>query len=121
MQSRRVFSRLKGNKAGIGLLVKKEVTLPAEIYEKIKPLLGEFKKVVHDELPKELPFVRDIQHHDASILHGFEVSFMQKESARNESFKFFKFISPTISTLAQRVLYSMLSFISNHTLEDLIH
>ena len=37
-------------------------------------------------------------HHNVSILHDFENPFIQKESARNESFKFFKFISPSIST-----------------------
>jgi len=46
---------------------------------------------------------------------------MRKESVRYESIKFFKSISLTISTWAQRVLHGMPSFISNRTLEDLLH
>ena len=84
-------------------------------------MLEEFKEVVHDEFPKGLPPTRDIQHHDASILHDFEDPSMEKESARDESYVFFKFISPTISTQAQRVLQGMLNFISNRTLKDLLH
>jgi len=42
---------------------KEEVTPPAEIPEKMRPLLEEFKKVMHDELLEGLPPMRDIQHH----------------------------------------------------------
>ena len=63
MQSRRVFNGIKGNKAKISLVVKEEVTPPAEILEKMRLLLEEFKGVVNDELPKGLPPMRDIQHH----------------------------------------------------------
>jgi len=42
--------------------------------------------------------MRYIQHHGASILQGFKNPFMRKESARDESFKFFKFMLPSIST-----------------------
>ena len=45
------------------LVVKKEVTPLAEIPEKMRPLLEEFKWVIHDELPKGLPPMRHIQHH----------------------------------------------------------
>ena len=45
---------------------------------------------------------------------------MSKESARDEKFKFFKFISPTISMWVQYVLQGMPKFISTHTLEDLL-
>jgi len=44
-------------------MVKKEVTLPTEIPEKMKPFLEKFKGVVHDELPEGLLPMRDIKHH----------------------------------------------------------
>jgi len=44
-------------------VVKEEVIPPAKISEKMRPLLEKFKGVVHDELPKGLPPIRDIQHH----------------------------------------------------------
>jgi len=40
-------------------------------------------------------------HHGTIILHDFEDPFMRKESARDESFNFFKFISSTINTGAR--------------------
>ena len=55
-----------------------------EISEKIEPLLEEHKRVVHDKLPEGLPPMRDIQHHGASILHGFEDPFMWKEFAKDD-------------------------------------
>jgi len=76
---------------------------------------------VHDKLLEILPPMRDIQHHGTSILHAFEDPFMRRESARDESFKFFKFVLPTISTWAQHVLQDMSNFKSNRTLEDLFH
>jgi len=66
-------------KQGFALLVKEEVIPPAEIHEKMKSLLGEFKEKVHDEFSEGLPPLRDIQHHGPSILHGFEDPFMQKK------------------------------------------
>ena len=44
-------------------MIKEEVTSSAEIPEKMRPLLEEFKGVVHDKFSKELPPMRDIQHH----------------------------------------------------------
>ena len=44
-------------------MVKKEVTQPTEIFEKMRPLLDKFKGVVHDELSKGLAPIRDIRHH----------------------------------------------------------
>ena len=43
---------LKKTKQGFALLIKEEITPPAEIHEKIKSFLGKFKEVVHDELLK---------------------------------------------------------------------
>ena len=45
----------KETKQRFALVVEEEVTPPAEISEKMKLLLEEFKEVVHDELPKGLP------------------------------------------------------------------
>jgi len=36
------------------LVVKEEVGPPIEVPEKMKPMLEEFQKIVHDELPDEL-------------------------------------------------------------------
>ena len=58
-------------------------------------------EVVHDKPVELLLPMRDIQHHGTFILHDFEDLFMQKESARDERFKFFKFMSPTIGKRAQ--------------------
>jgi len=44
---------------------------------------------------------------------------MWKDGVRDESFKLFNFISPTISMWARCVLHDMPSSISNCTLEDL--
>jgi len=55
MQSRRVFCGIEGNKAKISLVVKEEVIISIEILEKMRPLLKEFKRVMHDELLKGLP------------------------------------------------------------------
>jgi len=41
-------------------VVKEEVTPPAEIFKKMRPLLEEFKGVVHDEFPEGLQPMRDI-------------------------------------------------------------
>jgi len=102
-------------------VVNVEVTPSIEVPEKVMPISEVFKEVVHDGLPEGSPPMRDIQHHDASILYGFEDFFMHKKSARDESFKFFNFISPTISMWARRVLHGMQNFISNYTLKDLFH
>ena len=98
------------------LVVKKEVAPSLEVSKKMKPILEEFKKKFHVELPEELPPMREIQHYDTSIIRCFENLFMQKKSTRDEIFKFFKFASPTISMWAQRILQGMSNFISNRTL-----
>jgi len=91
-------------------VVKEEVAPSIEVPEKMKPMLEEFKEVAHDGLPKRLPPMRDIQHHCASIFHAFEDPSIRKEIARDESFKFFKFISLSISTWARRVLHGIAEF-----------
>ena len=58
----------KETKQRFALVVKKEVTQSAEISEKIRPLLKEFKGVVNDELSKGLAPMRGIQHHIDLIL-----------------------------------------------------
>ena len=63
MQSRRILVESKKTKQRFALVVKEEVTSSAEIPEKMRPLLEEFKGVVHDKFSKELPPMRDIQHH----------------------------------------------------------
>jgi len=55
--------------------------------------------------------MRGIQHHGTFIHHGFEDSFMREESARDERFKFLKFMSPTIGMWAQRKYDPSLSYI----------
>ena len=50
----------KETKQKFTLVVKEEVTTPAEILKKMRPLLEEFKGVVHDELPEGLQPMRDI-------------------------------------------------------------
>ena len=45
------------------LVVKEEIGPAIEIPEKMKPMLKEFQRIIHDELPDELPPMRDIRHH----------------------------------------------------------
>ena len=45
--------------------------------------------------------MRDIQHPGTSILYDFEDPFLQEKNSQDESFQFFKFISPTIGTWMQ--------------------
>jgi len=42
----------KKTKQSLALIVKEKVSPTAEISEKMKPLLEEFKEVVHDKLPE---------------------------------------------------------------------
>ena len=65
----------KETKQIFALVVKEEATASIEVPEKIKSILEEFKEAVHDELPEGLPPMRNIQHHGAYILHGFEDPF----------------------------------------------
>ena len=112
---------LKETKQNFILVVEEEVAPSIEVFEKMKSMLEEFKRVVHDKLPEKLPSMRDIQYHGASILHDFEDPFMGKENVIDESFKFFKFISSSISTWARCIMRGLSSCISNYTLEDHFH
>jgi len=56
--------------------------------------------------------------HGKIIHHDLEDTFLRKKSAKDDNFKFFEFISPTISTWVQHVLQGMLKLISTRTLED---
>ena len=50
----------KETKQRFALVVKEEVGPPIEVPEKTKHMLEVFKRIVHDELPDELPPMRDI-------------------------------------------------------------
>ena len=84
-------------------LTLEEIILPAEVPEELDKSLDEYKGVVYDKLVDILSSRRDIQHHGTFILHSFADPFMRKKSVKDESPKFFKFISP-ISRWAQHVL-----------------
>jgi len=100
-------------------LTLEEVFPTTEILEEIDKSLEEYKRVGYNKFLEILPSMKDNQHHITCILHDFEDCFMRKKSAKDESYKFFKFVSPTINTWAQHILQGMSNFISNHTLEDL--
>jgi len=53
----------KETKQIFALVVKEKVGPCIEVFEKMKLMLEEFKRVVHDELLEGLPPIRDIQHH----------------------------------------------------------
>jgi len=44
-------------------VIKEEVAPSIEVPQKMKPMLKEFKKVIHDKPPERLPPMRDIQPH----------------------------------------------------------
>ena len=53
----------KATKQRFTLIVKDGVEPSVEVSEKMKPILEEFQRIVHDELLDELPPLRDIQYH----------------------------------------------------------
>ena len=95
-----------------------EVSTTAEISKEVES--QEESKGVGINKPEVLSFMKNNHHHGTIILHYLEDPFLQKKSAKDDSFKFFKFISPTISTWVQHVLQGMSNFISDRTLEDLL-
>ena len=68
----------------IALVVKKEHTQIARILEKIKPLLEELKRVIHDELPEELPPVRYTQYRIDLILGASLLNLPQYQMSPKE-------------------------------------
>jgi len=63
MQPRWVLGGIQGDKVTICFGSQREVGLAIKVPKKIKPMLEEFQRIVHDELPDEMPPMRDIQHH----------------------------------------------------------
>jgi len=57
------FVESKETKQGVALLVKEEVTRPTEVSERVKSLVEESKRVVHNELQEGLPPMKNIQPH----------------------------------------------------------
>jgi len=53
----------KETKQRFALIVKEEIGSTIEIPKKMKPMLEEFQRIVHDELLDELSPMKDIQHH----------------------------------------------------------
>jgi len=51
----------KETKQQFSLVVKEKVIPAIDIPDKMKPMPEEFQRIVHDELPYELPPLRDIQ------------------------------------------------------------
>ena len=78
---------IEGNKVELYSNGQEEIVSSIETFKEMRPLLEEFKP----------PW-----HHSASIFHGFKDPFMREESARDESFQVFNFISPTIGTWMQQ-------------------
>ena len=93
---------LHGTKESRARYCFRRVSPTIEVPKEVDKSLDEYKRVGHDELLEVLPSMEDNHHHDTVILHDFEDLFMQKENSRDESFQFFKFISPTIGTWTQR-------------------
>jgi len=84
-------------------IILEEVSTTAEVPKEVDKSLEEYKGVKHDKLFEVLPPVEDIPDHGKVILYGFEDPFLRKKSDKDDSFNFFKFISPTISTWLQCV------------------
>jgi len=57
---REFFVESKETEQRFAWVIKEEVAPSIEVSEKIKPMLEEFKEVVHDELPEGLPPMKDI-------------------------------------------------------------
>ena len=118
MQSGRVLCGIKGIEQSFAL---EEISPIAKIFEETDQSLEGYNGVAHDKLLEILPPMKDNLHHGTFILYSSKDPFLPKKSAKDDNSKFFKSISPTISTWVQHVLQSMPSSISSHTLEDFLH
>ena len=65
--------------------------------------------------------MEDIPRHGTFILHSLKDLFLRKKSAKDDIFKIFEFISPTISTCVQHIVQGLANLISTRILEDLLH
>jgi len=83
----------KETKQNFALVVKELVTPPTEIPKKMRSLLKEFKRVMHDELPEGFSpiLIREIQHHidlilEASLpnLQHYQIKSQGERSSRRE-------------------------------------
>ena len=63
MQLTQVLSGVQEDKATICFSSQREVGPAIKVPEKIQPMLEEFQRIIYDELPDEIPPIRDIQHH----------------------------------------------------------
>jgi len=68
-------------KQNLTLVDKEEVSPTAEVLDEIGQSLEAYKGVVYDKILEILPSMKDHQHHGTFILHNFEDTFIQKESA----------------------------------------
>jgi len=83
-------------------IVLEGVSPTVKVPEEIDKLPDEDKGVGHDNLLDVLPPMEDNRHLGTFIFYNFKDPFLQEENARDESFQFFKFISPTIGTWTRR-------------------
>jgi len=58
----------KETKQQFAFIVKEEVGPTIKVPEKMKLMLEEFQRIVYDELPDELPSIREIQHYYIDLI-----------------------------------------------------
>jgi len=63
MQSRCILGGVQRDKAMICFSIRRRNQPNIEVPKKMKPMLKEFQRIVHDDLLDEQPPMRDIQHH----------------------------------------------------------
>jgi len=97
-----------------------EVPTTAKISKEVDKLQDKCRGVGINKF-EVLPSMEDNHHHGTIILHDFGDPFLRKKSAKDDSFKFFEFISPTISTWVQHVLQGISNPISTRSFKYLLH